>query len=82
MVCLQNSNSIPDSELTLPRQYLDNVRRHSGPFTDPDAFDGSDAAIAKSEDTKVLSVWSFVLEETALTMLQSNVGCLAEMREY
>ncbi|KAE8442303.1 hypothetical protein EG329_003503 [Mollisiaceae sp. DMI_Dod_QoI] len=37
-------------------QYLDNVRRHTGPFTDPDMFDTSDAAATKMEQMNILVI--------------------------
>ncbi|CZR50618.1 probable NEDD8-activating enzyme E1 catalytic subunit [Phialocephala subalpina] len=37
-------------------QYLDNVRRHTGPFTDPDMFDTSEAAVAQIEKMKILVI--------------------------
>lgn len=47
----------PDTQLiVLRRQYLDNFRRHSGPFTDPDVFDTSDAAATKMEQMNILLV--------------------------
>jgi hypothetical protein len=40
--------------LTTCRKYLDNFLTRTGPFTDPDAFEPGDAAIAGLERMKIL----------------------------
>jgi hypothetical protein len=40
--------------LTSYRKYLDNFLTRTGPFTDPDAFEPGDAAIAGLERMKIL----------------------------
>ncbi|KUJ22281.1 uncharacterized protein LY89DRAFT_693715 [Mollisia scopiformis] len=43
----------PSSTMATRWQYLDNVRRNSGPFTDPDVFDASEAAATNMEQINV-----------------------------
>lgn len=64
----------------VPRAHLDNIRRHAGPFTDLDVFDGSDEGAQALERMKLLLVKPTPSFDTQMLTPSSQcyVSCLED----